>query len=61
MYKFESMFGIFKKKSPIDKLNDEYKTLMEESYRLSRTDRIASDLKRAEADEILRKIDQLSS
>ena len=55
------MFGIFKRKSPVEKLQDQYKKLMEESYRLSHSDRMASDLKRAEAEEVLKQIDQLSS
>lgn len=53
------MFGLFKKKSEVDKLNDQYKKLMDESYRLSTVNRIESDLKRAEAEEILKKIDAI--
>jgi hypothetical protein len=53
------MFGLFKKKSKKEKLNEQYKKLMEESYRLSHSDRKASDLKRAEAEEILKEIDAL--
>lgn len=45
------MFGLFKK-DPIKKLEKEYKSLMEESFHLAKTDRRASDLKRAEADKI---------
>ena len=55
------MFGLFKKKSPIDKLNDKYQKLMEESYRLSHSDRKASDLKRAEAEEVLKEIETLQN
>ena len=55
------MFGLFKKKSPIDKLQAEYKKLMEESFRLSTTDRSASDAKRAEAEEIAKQIEELQS
>jgi hypothetical protein len=54
------MFGLFKKKSPVDALQKKYKQLMEESYRLSHSDRKASDLKRAEAEDVLKEIDQLS-
>jgi len=53
------MFGLFKKKSPIDKLQAEYKNLMEQSFQLSTTDRSASDAKRAEAEEIAKKIEEL--
>ena len=53
------MFGLFKKKSKKDILNKQYKKLMEESYQLSHTDRKTSDLKRAEAEEILKEIDAL--
>lgn len=53
------MFGIFKKKSELDKLQDKYKNLMDESYRLSHSDRKASDLKRAEAELIGNQIEKL--
>ena len=39
------MFGIFKKKTPIEKLQDRYKKLMSEWHQLSSTDRSASDAK----------------
>ena len=55
------MFGLFKKKSKKELLNAAYKKLMEESYRLSHTDRKASDLKRAEAEEILKEIESLDA
>ena len=54
------MFGLFKKKSEKDKLQAEYRKLIEEAYRLSHTDRKASDLKTAEAEEILKKIEALA-
>ena len=53
------MFGLFKKKSPKEQLQKEYKKLMEDSYQLSKTDRAASDAKREEAEAILKKIDTL--
>jgi len=53
------MFGLFKKKSEKEKLEEKYQKLLDESYRLSKTDRAASDLKAAEADEILKKIELL--
>lgn len=53
------MFGFFKKKSEKEKLEAEYKRLMEESYRLSHTDREASVKKSGEAEAILKKLEQL--
>jgi hypothetical protein len=55
------MFGIFKKKSPIEKLHDRYKKLMSEWHELSTTNRSASDLKYAEAQKLLDEIDKLNS
>jgi hypothetical protein len=60
-YKEKIMFGLFKKSSPVQKLEKKYKQLTEEAYRLSHTDRKASDLKLAEADEILRQIKELEN
>jgi hypothetical protein len=53
------MFGIFKKKSPIEKLEAKYQKLMEEAYRLSTINRRESDQKTAEANEILKQIEAL--
>ena len=53
------MFGLFKKKSEADKLNDEYKKLLKESHQLSTSNRQLSDLKIAEANEVLKKIELL--
>lgn len=57
------MFGLFKKKDPIqakiDKLTENYKKMTEEAFKLSRSDRKASDLKTAEAEEILKQIEEL--
>lgn len=53
------MFGLFKKKTEKEQLQKKYKSLMEESYTLSHTNRKASDNKQAEAEEILKKIEQL--
>lgn len=55
------MFGLFKKKSPIDKLQKEYKDLMAEAFNLSKTDRAAADAKHAAADEVMKKIEALQS
>lgn len=53
------MFKFFKKKSEIEKLQDDYKDLLEKSYNLSHTNRSDSDKLRAEAEAIADKIDQL--
>lgn len=53
------MFGLFKKKSEKEKLHEKYKKLMEESFRLSKTNRTLADQKFAEAEEILKEIDKL--
>lgn len=54
-----SMFGLFKKKSEKEKLQEQYSKLLNESYQLSHTDRKASDQKALEADELIKKIEQL--
>jgi hypothetical protein len=53
------MFGLFKKKSEKEKLQVQYKKLVEEAYKLSHTNRAESDKKTAEADELLKKIEAL--
>jgi hypothetical protein len=53
------MFGLFKKKDPTTIIMDRYKALLAESHRLSTVDRKASDLKRAEAEEELKRLDDL--
>lgn len=55
------MFGLFKKKSATEKLEKQYKALMEDAFKLSKTDRTQSDLKHQEADEIMKKIEELRS
>ena len=55
------MFGIFKKKSAKEKLQDRYKKLMSEWHELSTTNRSASDLKYAEAQKLLDEIDLLNN
>lgn len=55
------MFGLFKKKSPQEKLYEQYEKLLEESYKLSKTNRTASDEKYKEAQDILAKIDELNN
>lgn len=53
------MFGLFKKKSQVYKLHDSYEKLMQDSHRLSTTNRKLSDSKFAEAQEVLEDIDAL--
>ncbi|NJL80644.1 MAG: Lacal_2735 family protein [Richelia sp. SM2_1_7] len=44
---------------PIDKLEKQYKKLLEESHALSKTDRRASDQKMAEAEAVMAEIMKL--
>jgi hypothetical protein len=53
------MFNIFKKKSKLDKLQDDYKNLLEQSYKLSTSNRSESDKKQAEAQKVLEQIEIL--
>ncbi len=55
------MFGLFKKKSDLEKHQDLYKKLMEEAYKLQSINRKESDQKYLEADLILRKIESLKN
>lgn len=54
------MFGLFKKKSELEKLQDEYKKLMADFHSLSKTDRSAADAAFAKAEEIGKKMDALN-
>ena len=56
---FNNMFGIFKKKTEVEKLENLYKKKMKEGYDLQSIDRSASDQKYVEADQILKKIESL--
>ena len=53
------MFGLFKKKSELEKLTEQYKKLSQESFELGKVDRAKADLKYAEAEEVAKKIEQL--
>lgn len=53
------MFGLFKKKTEIEKLQDKYSKLMAESHKLSTINRSESDAKYAEADDIAKQIDTI--
>lgn len=53
------MFGLFKKKSPVEKLQAEYEAKMKEAFQQSKTDRQASDKLYGEANELMEKISTL--
>jgi hypothetical protein len=54
------MFGLFKKKSQKEILQEKYRKLMEEAHKLSTVDRKASDMKAAEAEEVMKELESLS-
>lgn len=51
--------GWFSGKSEKEKLQKQYKKLIDEAYKLSHTNRKASDIKTAEADALMQKIETL--
>tara|TARA_S200000501_G_C20309262_1_gene519384 strand:- start:26 stop:187 length:162 start_codon:yes stop_codon:yes gene_type:complete len=53
------MFKFFKKATPKEKLQAEYKKLLNEAHKLSKIDRKKSDQKIFEAEEVLKKISAL--
>ena len=53
------MFGLFKKKSEEEKLQDKYKKLMAEAHSLSQRDRRAGDQKMADAEAVMKEIESL--
>jgi len=53
------MLGLFKKKTEAEKLNKKYDKLMQEGYELSTINRKASDAKYAEADQVMKQIENL--
>ncbi|MFK8059627.1 MAG: Lacal_2735 family protein [Polaribacter sp.] len=55
------MFGLFKKKSEVEKLQEKYKKLMEEGFKLQSINRSDSDQKYLEADNLLKKIEELQA
>ena len=54
------MFGLFKKKSEVEKLDAKYRKLLAEAHQLSSTNRTMSDSKMQEADEVLKLMDKLN-
>ena len=53
------MFELFKKKTEIEKLEIKYKSLLKESYDLSKINRSKSDKKKFEAEEVSKQIEIL--
>jgi predicted DCC family thiol-disulfide oxidoreductase YuxK len=53
------MFGLFKKKTKEEKLQELYREHLERSYKLSTTDRAESDRAYAEAQAVLKEIEAL--
>lgn len=56
-----AMFGLFKKKTPLEKLEEKYQKLLKEAFDLSKTNRSASDAKYAEADVVLKEMEALQN
>ncbi len=57
--KKEIMFGLFKKKSEKEKLQEKYESLMKDSFDLSKSNRSLADQKYAEAMEIQKQLEEL--
>lgn len=55
------MFGFLKSKSPKEKLEAQYKKLLSEAHKLSQVNRSAGDKKYAEADAVLKEIENLEA
>ena len=53
------MFGLFKKKTEKEKLQEKYKKLLKESYDIAKVNRTQSDAKAAEANEVLKQIESM--
>jgi len=53
------MFSIFKKKTPLEKLQDRHAKLLQEAFVLSKSNRSASDVKMMEAQKVEQQIDDL--
>ncbi|MGY6650179.1 Lacal_2735 family protein [Wenyingzhuangia sp. IMCC45574] len=53
------MFSLFKKKSPLEKLEKEHKKILKEAFELSSVNRTKSDEKMYEAEQIATKLQEL--
>jgi predicted ATP-dependent protease len=54
------MFGLFKKKSEKEKIQETYAKMMADAHKLSHSNRTAADKLMAEAEEVAKKIDALN-
>ena len=54
------MFGLFKKKTEVERLQSKYEALLKEAFGLSKINRSKSDQKTFEADEVYKQIEILS-
>lgn len=54
------MFGLFKKKSQVELLEEKYQKLTNEAFNLSKINRTESDKKYAEAEEVQNQIEALN-
>jgi chaperonin cofactor prefoldin len=52
--------GLFKRKSPQEKLQKKYKKLLEDFHRLSSIDRKKADAALAESEEVMKEIERLN-
>ena len=59
-FKKTLMLGLFKKKTEKEKLQLQYQNLLKEAHRLSATNRKLSDQKVFEAEEVMKRLDNLS-
>lgn len=53
------MFGLFKKKTEKERLQESYAKMLSDAHKLSHSNRTAADKLIAEAEEIAKKIDKL--
>lgn len=54
------MFGLFKKNTEKEKLQNKYEKLLKEAYLLSKSNRKMSDQKTFEAEEVMKQIENLN-
>lgn len=55
------MFGLFKKKEPVEVLREQHKKLLEESFKMSKINRSKSDELYAQAMDVEKKIEELNT
>ena len=53
------MFGLFKKKTEKEKLQEKYEKLLKESFELSTVNRQLSDIKAYDAEEVMKQLEKL--